>query len=265
MPSRTQPACAARGTADPNPHEERACIEDFGGHGYRLFCELDQLCRHVCKRTVAHLGADPTCVDAILDPVGAVVGPEESAAHVWKSPRHPSAFETDYVPPRYVSSSILDNFFYYNHDAACESSQHEQADEKADVRFINNHGAHTDSGLMTAVVLSDEAGLEVFDQKLQHWVAIEKELHRAPNILPRSVAVLFWGDSVVYLPPKCMHSDKRKGRSGVSPCLHRVGKGGHPGVPRTSVVFKQRTAPLRTACRYQEDYHLAACQAAACE
>jgi len=36
--------------------------------------------------------------------------------------------------------------------------------------------------------------------------------------------------------------------------MHRVGKSEKE---RYSVVFKQRTTPLTTACRYQEDYILA--------
>lgn len=188
----------------------------------------------------------------------------------------------------HISSSIMDNFHYYN-----SFKKEVQADEK----FYNNHGklftstplvycsiswgwytffrnvvcgivmfplpqwslsslqaAHTDSGLLTVVVVTDVPGLEIFDQQIKKWIALEDLLHQyLPTIKKHHrqylifvfvvddswwqnrYATIFWADSVTYLKTTQLQS-----------CMHRVGKSGKE---RYSVVFKQRTAPLRTACR----------------
>ncbi|ETO21536.1 hypothetical protein RFI_15669 [Reticulomyxa filosa] len=143
----------------------------------------------------------------------------------------------------------MDMFHYY------EPSHEKEA------RFYNNHSAHTDSGLMTVVIVTDEPGLEVYDAKLKCWVAIESLTHQylaetklslQNPLYHRRFATVFWSDSVEYLNNVASRSNVT-----LKPLLHRVS-----GCERErfSVVFKQRTAPLRTSCRYQEDYVLAKCQ-----
>lgn len=138
----------------------------------------------------------------------------------------------------YISSSLLDSFCYHN----SPDCNHE--------RYINNHASHTDSGLITLVVCTDSPGLEVLDQRCNQWVSVEECLHlycQSKQQNHRNYAILFWSDSVCYVDdPK--HQLK--------PCLHRVESDGCHDQTRYSVVYKQRTSPLATAPRYQEDYIL---------
>lgn len=85
------------------------------------------------------------------------------------------------------------------------------------------------------------------------------------KMLHRGYAIIFWSDSIEYLlADKCLSSDASMQKKLVA-CLHRVQK---CDAGRFSVVFKQRTTPLKTACRYdsflgrlslsyQEDFPLA--------
>ena len=95
------------------------------------------------------------------------------------------------------------------------------------------------------MVCTDEPGLQVYDQSLQQWLAIEEIIHafvrrEEEHDDHRRFGVVFWGDSVSHL------SDV------VKPCLHRV----KTKRARSSIVFKQRTMPIATSCRYGEDYIL---------
>jgi len=146
--------------------------------------------------------------------------------------------DPDPLPSGYPSSAILDCFHYYGKETGTD-------------RFHNNHAAHTDSGTLTLVVCSDEPGLEVYDEKEKCWVSVEKLVHQLAGIKKTKhteFGCLFWGDSVESLEKSI---NLKLGK----PCLHRVAACG--GNPRLSVVFKQRSAPLKTFCRYQEDYVLA--------
>jgi len=210
---------------------------DLGVCGMKLHEQLDQLCRITAKQVTDQLGVKSA--DRLLDDVneiGKKVERDESNLMVCYS---------DYVIPGFISSSIMDNFHYFN-----SFNKEDHSDE----RFYNNHSAHTDSGLMTAVVVTDIPGLEVYDQSTNQWIALEQLLH---EYLPtmgkkhRQFATIFWGDSVQYLE-----------NTPLKPTLHRVGKNHKE---RFSVVFKQRTSPLKTACRYQEDYDLALRQSKAIE
>jgi len=153
-----------------------------------------------------------------------------------------SCLDPDPLPKGYPSSAILDCFYYYGKEIGGD-------------RFHNNHASHTDSGTLTLVVCSDEPALEVFDQKEQCWIAIEQQVHEMANNnggkSHREFATLFWGDSVTTLEDRCKKSIGQ-------PCFHRVASCN--GKSRVSVVFKQRSAPLKTFCRYQEDYLLSAVQ-----
>jgi len=208
--------------------------KDLGIVGMKLYEQLDLTCRGLAHEVVSKLSLPKENVDKVLDPIN-VKGGEPT-----RDPEDANKCYSKFVPPNYISSSIMDNFHYFN-----SFSEEEDAHE----RFHNNHAAHTDSGLLTTVVVTDKPGLEVFDQDLDGWIAIEKYVHayaKAKGVSHRRYCSLFWGDSVVYLKDKTM-----------KPCLHRVGKCEDE---RFSIVFKQRTSPLATAPRYQEDYELALVQ-----
>merc|ERR1712154_229655 len=72
----------------------------------------------------------------------------------------------------------------------------------------------------------------------------------------RKYATFFWSDSVEYLNNAPLNDGNQK-EIELKPLFHRVADCKNE---RYSVVFKQRTAPLRTHCRYQEDYVLASIQ-----
>jgi len=208
---------------------------DLGVTGMNLYQELDQMCRRYEYEVMKNLGLDSHLVDKILDPVFKV---DTGASREGDS----LVCCSDYVLPNYISSSIMDNFHYFN-------SIHTTTKVEDKEQFHNNHASHSDSGLMTAVVVTDEPGLEVFDQKLKCWIALEQVLHKYLKdqgpLAHRQYATIFWGDSHVYL------------KANLHECMHRVAtsKG-----ERYSVVFKQRTSPTATAPRYQEDYELALVQ-----
>jgi len=198
----------------------------------RLYVEMDQLCRKYEAEVVRSLGGPKQVLDQLLDPVGAY------------PPRYDigdSIVTTDYLIPGYISSSLLDCFHYRG-----------EAD-KDNVRFTSNHASHTDSGLLTCVVVTDSPALEIYDAKLGYWIALERVIHRhlyaGGDRYPsshRQYATIFWGDSVAALNQPTLR-----------PTLHRVA--GQRGQERYSVVFKQR-ARCSAAPRYQEDYILAQIQ-----
>jgi len=139
---------------------------------------------------------------------------------------------TNYMIPGYVSSSLLDVFRYGNKF---------EEDHESDRKFKNNHLSHSDSGILTLVPCADVAGLELCDQLLNKWIAIEQIIH-ANMENHRDYGTIFWGDSFEYL---C--------KNNAAACMHRVARSNQE---RFSIVFKQRTCPTTTAPRYQEDYEL---------
>ena len=190
------------------PHE-------FGESAQKLFSLFDAKARELSRHALQSLpGGQADKVDAVLDPL---IGPNRE------------------LVPNYISSSILDSFFY--------AGRNEE-------RHVNNHAAHTDSGLLTMVVCTDNPGLEIYDTKLEQWIAVEEMIHEhvasngsgAEEQAHRQFAVAFFSDSVVYIDAK-----KR-----LKPVLHRVAGATEE---RISVVFKQRALP-RVSMRYQEDYVL---------
>merc|ERR1712129_675633 len=76
------------------------------------------------------------------------------------------------------------------------------------------------------------------------------------SLCHRKYATFLWSDSVEYLN-NAPTVDKGNDMVKLKPLFHRVADCKNE---RYSVVFKQRTAPLRTHCRYQEDYILASIQ-----
>jgi len=127
-------------------------------------------------------------------------------------------------------------------------------------KYKNNHLSHSDSGILTAVPISEVAALEVFDQTLQKWIALEKLVHKWGLETGRDYkkyVTVFWGDSHEYLS-----------KENTFECMHRVARCDDAPTDqlnlnppkRFSHVFKMRTFSLLTAPRYQEDYELSLCQ-----
>eukprot|EP01084_Bolivina_argentea_P191911 329568_1 len=221
---------------------------NFGKYGMQIYQVLDLKSRQLAKNTMIKLGKLGKYVDDLLDPINKINNDIDK--NILQNDKH--TFST-FMPNEYISSSIMDNFHYY----APSHDKHK--------KFYNNHACHTDSGLMTAVIITDEPGLELFDQKIQKWIQIEelmqtylKEngLYKENELCHRKYATFFWSDSVEYLNNAPFVNGgiiKKK----IKPLFHRVADCKNE---RYSVVFKQRTAPLRTHCRYQEDYILASIQ-----
>ena len=222
----------------------------FGKYGMQIYQSLDLRCRALAKQVMAALGKSEICVDDILDPIHTINDSIDENIAIAQNGKHISSL---FMPFGYVSSSIMDNFHYF----APSHEKHE--------KFYNNHSAHTDSGLMTVVIITDEPGLEILDQKMEKWVRIEQLMQEylkesgecdSDVLCHRRYATFFWSDSVEYLNnAPCV----LEGSAAIElkPLFHRVADCEHE---RYSVVFKQRTAPLRTHCRYQEDYVLASIQ-----
>ena len=220
----------------------------FGKYGQQIYQSLDLKSRELAKETMRKLGKLPKSVDDVLDPINEIH--PNINDNIIQDGKH--TFST-FMPNEYISSSIMDNFHYF-------PPSHEKHE-----KFYNNHASHTDSGLMTVVICTDEPGLEIFDQKTNQWVQIEALMqqylrdcgeYEKDSLCHRKYATFFWSDSVEYLnnaPAVGSSREKKK----LKALFHRVADCENE---RYSVVFKQRTAPLRTHCRYQEDYILASIQ-----
>eukprot|EP01121_Diplochlamys_sp_Union-15-3_P007990 TRINITY_DN2083_c0_g1_i2.p1 TRINITY_DN2083_c0_g1~~TRINITY_DN2083_c0_g1_i2.p1 ORF type:complete len:285 (-),score=41.65 TRINITY_DN2083_c0_g1_i2:78-932(-) len=228
---------------------------DLGVVGMKLYSMLDQLCREHTLKVIKRLGIPEKQLSYILDPVYN----KESEVH--RSQNDSSICYSDYVPPGFVSSSIMDNFHYFN---SAFHKVDEQKDPNVPERFYNNHASHTDSGLMTVVVVTDIPGLEVLDQQTEKWIALEQLVHEyvykdktTPFGAHRKYATIFWADSCMYLNEKLY----TKGTE-IKSTFHRVEK---HDKERYSVVFKQRTTPMTTPPRYQEDYEILTKQISAME
>jgi hypothetical protein len=256
--------------------------EELYPEGLRLFELMDTLCRGLATAAMRELGLPEERVAQALDPVAPAYSP--SKAESLRGTTSP------YLLPGYISSSIMDTFYYFGtfEEAgvepppasttggnapmmgAFEAPDDPDASEKdTDVRHVNNHAAHTDSGLLTAVIVTDTPALEVLDQSTGEWVALELHLHeycRVNQLDHRSFATVFWSDSVVYLREQAdrrsLAVPERGSAKDLVPCLHRVARAEGS---RVSIVYKQRSSPLRTAPRYQEDYMLAKLQLDALE
>ena len=175
----------------------------FGVSGTQLFIQLDQLCRQVSNRALSLLGWPAERLGQILDPVcgGGLAGTDTEtgtgkAGHRdgrdgrdgrggaggvgvgagWDVVRSEASVHTSYLPPNFVSSSIMDNFHYRSWPHQDDDKNHKDCKHGQDLdseskhstcQFFNNHASHTDSGLLTAVVTTDEPALEVYDRKLK--------------------------------------------------------------------------------------------------
>ena len=219
---------------------------NFGKYGMQIYQLLDLKARQLAKQCMVKIGKSPKCVDDILDPIN-INTDNDSNSH------------SLFMPNGYISSSIMDNFHYY------------PANDDKHKKFYNNHASHTDSGLITCVITTDEPGLEIKDQILSKWIPIEQLIQNylkekgeydMDKLCHRRYATFFWSDSCEYLNNAPIDKEpefepKERNTYKLKPLFHRVADCQHE---RFSVVFKQRTAPLRTHCRYQEDYILASIQ-----
>ena len=225
---------------------------NFGKYGMQIYQALDLKSRQLAQNTMIKMGKSPKCVQDILDPIYKTNNDNNIDENIIKNGKNSYS---SFMPNGYISSSIMDNFHYY-------PPSHEKHE-----KFYNNHSSHTDSGLITVVITTDEPGLEIMDQKISKWIPIEQLIQKYLNdigeydkdkLCHRRYATFFWSDSVEYLN-NAPYNDDNKGNQkyNLKPLFHRVADCKNE---RYSVVFKQRTAPLRTHCRYQEDYILASIQ-----
>jgi isopenicillin N synthase-like dioxygenase len=168
----------------------------FGSASLQLYHLLDSLCRSVLEQVCDAQHIPRKKAMELLDPVPSDHSRPEitiSESECW----------TSYVIPGYISTSLLDMFHYYNKFDR-EDGSHE--------KYKNNHLSHTDSGILTLVPCAAIPGLEVYDQSLSEWIAVEKIIHEVSDGPGSEVfATVFWGDSCVYLTGDDGH-----------PCLHRV-------------------------------------------
>mmetsp|Transcript_60140 Transcript_60140/g.95497 ORF Transcript_60140/g.95497 Transcript_60140/m.95497 type:complete len:416 (-) Transcript_60140:59-1306(-) len=223
---------------------------NFGKYGMQIYQALDLKSRELAQQTMLKIGKSGEVVADILDPINEIN--DNIDDNIVQNGQYSYS---SFMPNNYISSSIMDNFHYFPPSHA----KHE--------RFYNNHAAHTDSGLMTAVICTDEPGLEVLDQQTNEWIAIEELMQKylkesgeydKDARCHRRYATFFWSDSVEYLNNAPFKESGAKGeKPQIRALFHRVANCQNE---RYSVVFKQRTAPLRTHCRYQEDYILASIQ-----
>jgi len=227
----------------PTPSDPSRQSPHFGEHALALYEQLDQTCRQHLKKVCDKLSLPHSAGDKLLDPVN-IVHSSPLSSVTSKLVAGSSAYHcsTHYAFPSYVGSCLLDVFHYDN------TFKHEDGSHG---KFKNNHLSHSDSGILTLVPCADVPGLEVSDQSRgSDWIALEQLIHRAhPNMGHRQFATIFWGDSVEYLT-----------KTQAKACMHRVAKS---EAARHSIVFKQRTYPIATAPRYQEDYDLASIQLSA--
>jgi len=203
----------------------------FGESSLKLYQYLDQTCRQSLYKVADVLALPHQNVDKLLDPVSKDVN-----ISIQEKEKGIYICSTSYMHPGYVSSSMLDVFRYGNTFST---------EDKSDQKFKNNHSSHSDSGILTIVPVADVPGLEVHDQLLDSWIALEKIIHVGVDNY-KNFGTIFWGDSFEYLT-----------KTHVKACMHRVEKSDKT---RYSIVFKQRTKPTATAPRYQEDYDIAVMQ-----
>eukprot|EP00026_Physarum_polycephalum_P003683 Phypoly_transcript_03696.p1 GENE.Phypoly_transcript_03696~~Phypoly_transcript_03696.p1 ORF type:complete len:741 (+),score=176.56 Phypoly_transcript_03696:153-2375(+) len=190
--------------------------EDMGKFGMELHEQMDQICRNFVKGCLQKDHVPLAKLDFILDPI------QEIGAPAQREPFTPEICYSSYVPEGYISSSVLE------------------------ISHAQPRRACTDGGLLTAAITSDVAGLEIFDQELRQWIAIEQLIHEyAPraNKYHSQFAILFWGKSASYL----------KGPPGFQPCEYRIRKGEKE---RYAIELKQRATPLTTPCLNKADQKL---------
>eukprot|EP01094_Clydonella_sp_ATCC50884_P028123 TRINITY_DN8348_c0_g1_i1.p1 TRINITY_DN8348_c0_g1~~TRINITY_DN8348_c0_g1_i1.p1 ORF type:complete len:463 (+),score=146.04 TRINITY_DN8348_c0_g1_i1:49-1389(+) len=143
--------------------EARAGLRAFTRDACRAFAVLDGRARSMLHEVMAAHGE--RAHESLLDPPAAPSRIGEDG------------YDTS-LPPRYISSSVLDIFYYLNaaagrpHEKLVESTVPVWADSGNVV--YRNHLDHVDSGLVTVVPVTTVPALEVFCQERLHWVQVEK-------------------------------------------------------------------------------------------
>merc|ERR1712228_785078 len=199
----------------------------FGKYGQQIYQTLDLKSRELAKETMIKLGKLAKSVDDILDPINEIHDNIED--NIIQNGQYTFS---SYMPNEYISSSIMDNFHYF-------APSHEKHS-----KFYHNHAAHTDSGLMTVVIITDEPGLEIFDQSIDGWVQIETLMqqylrengeYENDSKCHRKYATFFWSDSVEYLNNAPFVNGDKKTKKKMKALFHRVADCKNE---RHSVVFK---------------------------
>lgn len=91
-----------------------------------LYEKMELFLRNIEYEVVDRLSISKDAVDRILDPICEVDQP------VFRDKDDSAVCCSKFVPKNYISSSIMDCFHYF------------EPNRQKSVRFVNNHGSHTD-------------------------------------------------------------------------------------------------------------------------
>lgn len=228
------------GSALPFPGAPAEHDTDFGIDTLDVYADLDLLGRACLVELAKPLGVNISKLVAMLDPAVNIdmqnMTPAELKAVNIKSVREGETVYSPLFIPKYVSSSNLDLFYYFNH-------------AETEEKWKSNHPSHTDSGIISLIPTSDQAALDFFDQKLKHWIQIERLVQeQAPSLglSYQDFVIIMAGDTLEQLA-------NRSFKAG----LHRVSRGNGP---RCSAVYKLRARPEVVGPRYQVDYQVVVVQ-----
>ena len=208
--------------------EKKAKCDDFGVLGLLLFEKLDILSRNIMKDVLHLYNKQESILNEILDPINIING------NISRNKDHCFG---EYTLNGYISSSVLDCYHYFGDS---DSNKY-------------GHDVHTDSGLLTLIPMTfNNPSLQIFDQKEEEWINIEQLLleYCNKNDKSKEYGVVLLGESVEPYINKHINNLENM----LKPSFYRIDNGAEE---RFSVVYKQRTAPLRSHARYQEDFFLA--------
>eukprot|EP01084_Bolivina_argentea_P081608 147768_1 len=215
-----------------NDEKDDSNPNDFGVLAMLLFEQSDILCRNIMKDVLNTFNKPESILNNILDPINKINGNILRN----KTNDHEHCFG-EYTLNGYISTSILDCYHYFS----CKDNKY-------------GHDRHTDSGLVTFIPITDyNPSLQVFDQKENEWINIEQlvfEYCIKNDENECEYGVIMSGECVNPYINKHINSEENQ----LHACQYRINNGNKE---RFSVVYKQRTAPLRSHARYQEDFVLA--------
>ena len=212
--------------------------DDFGVLGLLLFEKLDVLSRNIMNDVLTLYNKQESILNDILDPINI------SNGNISRDKQHCFG---EYTLNGYISSSVLDCYHYFG------ITQNNNNKDKSDDGYKYGHNVHNDSGLITLIPMTfNNPSLQVFDQKEDEWINIEKLLieYCNNNDKDKQYGIVILGESVNPYINKHINNLNNT----LKPCFYRIDNGKDD---RFSVVYKQRTAPLRSHARYQEDFFLA--------
>lgn len=232
-----QARAGGAGSELPFPSKASDSVPDFGLATQDVYTHMEMLGRACLVELAPALGADIHKIFSLLDPLGVpdlkleTMNREEILALKFESKREGDKYvSTELVPSKYVSSSNLDLFHYFNIPTTA-------------AKWANNHPAHTDSGFISFIPVSAIPALDFVDQKLGAWIEIERAIHeQAPalNSHYEDYVVAMAGDALEWVA-------KGSFKAG----LHRVSR---TVEPRESAVYKMRGRPELVGPKYEVDY-----------